>query len=120
MDSNLQSTFGSVDMSNSFTAYTDTMLNLHKVSPQAMTKLIHQPTQTILNFSEKKLDLPDLNGGDEQTRDVGRGHEPEGGEGEGVLAVTHGRSVQSPRWLFRAGVSAIRGKVLLLARERGG
>jgi len=82
MDSNLQSTFGSVDMSNSFTAYTDTMLNLHKVSRQAMTKLIHQSTITILNFPEKKLDLPDLDGGDEQTRDVGRGHEPEGGEGD--------------------------------------
>ena len=69
MDSNLQSTFGSVDMSNSFTAYTDTMLNLHKVSRQAMTKLIHQSTITILNFPEKKkLDLPDLDGGDEQTR----------------------------------------------------
>jgi len=54
-------------------------------------------------------------------RETWRGeHEPEGGEGEGVLAVTHGRSAQSPRWLFRAGVSAIRDEVLLLARERGG
>jgi len=93
MDSNLQSTFESVDMSNSFIAYTDTMLNLHMVFPQAMTKLIHQPTQTILNFSEKKLDLPDLDGGDEQVRDVGRGHEPEGGEGDVRLSLCSSTSM---------------------------